>query len=107
MLSLPYIEEIMVVGVDDEEFGQRVAALISLRHDQDVRELSIDRLRNDLSERLARYKMPTLLRVVEGELPKGSSGKVLKKTLGPQMFPREWEQLDEIQVWHPKARSKL
>lgn len=97
----------MVVGVDDEEFGQRVAALISLRQDQHVRELSIDRLRDHLSERLSRYKMPTLLRVVEGELPKGSSGKVLKKTLGPQMFPRDWESMDEIQVWRPKGGSKL
>ena len=97
----------MVVGVDDEEFGQRVAALISLRQDQNVWELNIDRLRDDLSQRLARYKMPTLLRVVKGELPKGSSGKVLKKTLGPQMFPRECEKVNEIQVWRPKATPKL
>ena len=97
----------MVVGVDDEEFGQRVAALISLRQDQDMQALSIVRLRDDLSERLARYKMPTLLRVVNGELPKGSSGKVLKKTLGPQMFPMDWEKVVEIQVWRPKARSRL
>lgn len=30
LLGLPYIAEAMVVGVADEEFGQRVAALISL-----------------------------------------------------------------------------
>ena len=108
MLALPYIEEVMVCGVEDEEFGQRVAALVSLREDQEVRELGIERLREDLAERLARYKMQTLLRVVEGELPKGSSGKVLKKTLGPEMFPPgRWEGMKEIQVWYPKAKAKL
>lgn len=62
ILSLPYIGEVMVVGVDDLEFGQRVAASISLREDQDTysqsansngRKLTIDDLRSDLRSRLA------------------------------------------------------
>jgi acyl-CoA synthetase (AMP-forming)/AMP-acid ligase II len=31
LLALSYIGEAMVVGVADEEFGQRVAALVSLQ----------------------------------------------------------------------------
>lgn len=31
ILDLPYIGEVMVVGVDDEEYGQRVAAAVSLQ----------------------------------------------------------------------------
>ena len=42
ILSLPYIHEVMVVGVADEEYGQRVAAAISLRTDQAKRSLHID-----------------------------------------------------------------
>lgn len=31
ILNMPYISEVMVVGAEDEEFGQRVAAAIVLR----------------------------------------------------------------------------
>lgn len=117
---MPYVAEVTCVGVDEEEFGQRVGVLISLRDDQveyspterdGKKNLTIDRLRNDLSPRLARYKMPTLLRVVEGELPKTASGKVLKKILGPQFLPSPgWQNLPEVQAWYPETsiiRPKL
>ena len=107
ILSLHYIDEVMVVGVEDDEFGQRVAALISLREDQEKQKLTISDLRADLRHRLAGYKMPTLLRVVQGQLPKTSSGKVLKKVLGPRFFPRDWKAVQEVQAWSPKPRAKL
>lgn len=31
ILSLDYVDEVMVVGLEDEEYGQRVAAAITLR----------------------------------------------------------------------------
>ena len=43
--------------------------------------------------------MPTLLRVVKGELPKSGTGKVIKKVLGPQYFPDNFRSLPEVQVW--------
>lgn len=90
----------MVVGVADEEYGQRVAAAISLRKDRTAkRSLSIDKLRKDLRGLLTGYKLPTLLRVVDGELPKNVSGKVLKKVLGPQLFPLDYGRLPEVQIW--------
>ena len=63
ILSLPYVQEVTVVGVEDEEFGQRVAAAVVSR---DEKAISLEQLRRDLGDRLARYKMPTLLRLVEG-----------------------------------------
>jgi len=105
----------MVCGVADDEFGQRVAAVVTLRADQTRyattgggRRLSLDGLRRDLRERLAGYKLPTLLRVVEGELPKGQSGKVLKRMLGPRLFPSPgWEGDAEVQVWVGKKAGAL
>jgi malonyl-CoA/methylmalonyl-CoA synthetase len=44
--------------------------------------------------------MPTLLRVVDGELPKSGTGKVIKKVLGPRFFPENLRELPEVQVWH-------
>ena len=107
ILGLPYIEEVMVAGVEDEEFGQRVAALVSLRKDQDVQDLNINRLRDDLRQSLAGYKMPTLLSIVDGEIPKGGTGKVLKKVLGPKFFPPNWAKMESVQAWYPQAKSKL
>ena len=110
LLALPYIAEAMVVGVPDDEFGQRVGAVVSLRTDKLAQEfyretgrcptrLKLDELRSDVRSRLAGYKMPTLLRVVQGELPKGGTGKVVKKILGPQFFPPAYRDDPEVQVW--------
>ena len=74
--------------------------------DKPLRKLTIQRLRQDLRARLAGYKMPTLLRVLEGELPKSGTGKVIKKVLGPELFPNNYASLPEVQVWHPE-KSKL
>lgn len=108
-LGLPYVEEVMCIGVDDDEFGQRVAAAIKLREDQDLyalshsdagRQLTIEDLRRDLRSRLAGYKLPTMLRVLDAELPKTASGKVQKKLLSPQLFPCPgWQSHPAIQIW--------
>jgi malonyl-CoA/methylmalonyl-CoA synthetase len=110
LLALPYISEAMVVGVPDDEFGQRVGAAVSLRTDKLAQDfyketgrssmqLDLDDLRSDVRSRLAGYKMPTLLRVVQGEIPKGGTGKVVKKILGPQFFPETYRDDPEVQVW--------
>jgi malonyl-CoA/methylmalonyl-CoA synthetase len=117
ILALPYIGEVMVVGVADPEYGHRVGAVVSLRHDKMARDfytrhnrkpnaLAIDDLRADLRSRLAGYKLPTLLRVIQGELPKSISGKVVKKTLGPEYFPDNFIQNPEVQVWS-KSRNAI
>lgn len=110
LLGLPYISEAMVVGVDDEEFGQRVAALVALQEEDLTHSfletygnsehlLTIQDVRKDLRGRLAGYKLPTLLRVASGELPKTATGKVQKKILGPRFFPVDYETCSEVQQW--------
>lgn len=110
ILALPYISEVMVVGVPDEEFGQRVAAAISLQEQEITEEflqthndgkyiLTLGTLRADLRSRLAGYKLPTMLKVVEGDFPRTPSGKVLKKILGPQYFPEVPACGPDVQIW--------
>lgn len=102
--SLPYVKEAMVVGVTDEEFGQRVGAVIAVT--PSAASLTLERLRTDLRRSLASYKLPTILRVVEGELPKGVTGKVQKKVLGPELIPSPgYDRVPEVQVWRRSQRE--
>lgn len=109
ILGLDYVAEVMVVGVEDEEFGQRVAATISLKADQNTtrKSLTLASLRDDLRSKLTGYKIPTVLRVIEGELPKSGTGKVQKKILGPKFFPQNYRELPEVQAWSKVNRAKL
>ncbi|SMQ49583.1 unnamed protein product [Zymoseptoria tritici ST99CH_3D7] len=118
ILSLPYIAEVMVVGVPDLEYGERVGAAVCLKNEGDMTpedrqhlltDLTIERLRQDLRSKIASYKMPTILRVIAGELPKSPTGKVAKKLLGPEFFPPgKYDQTPEVQVWSAKVKpSKL
>jgi malonyl-CoA/methylmalonyl-CoA synthetase len=97
-LRLPYVREAMVIGVHDEEFGQRVGAVLAVQ--AQGAKLTLQQLRADLRQSLAGYKLPTILRVVEGELPKGVTGKLQKKTLGPELIPSPgYASMREVQVW--------
>lgn len=96
----------MVVGVPDVEYGERVAAAVSLlkpdRGPPIRTSLTIEDLRQDLRGQLAGYKIPTLLRVVR-ELPTTASGKVMKKLLGPELFPVAGH--PEVQRWTRRTAS--
>jgi acyl-CoA synthetase (AMP-forming)/AMP-acid ligase II len=63
-----------VVGVSDERYGEQVAAFVRLREGA---ELSLEQMRAELAERVARYKIPRYLTVVD-EWPTTPSGKVQK-----------------------------
>ena len=121
ILGLDYISEVMVVGVDDEEFGQRLAAAIVLKAEvseylkrscleiltyiQGPKSLTLETLRQDLKDSLAGYKMPTVLRIVN-ELKKNATGKVIKKALVKELFPAEGH--PDVQRWKSgKTKGKL
>jgi malonyl-CoA/methylmalonyl-CoA synthetase len=70
----PGVAECAVVGVPDTEWGQRVGAAVVLKAGA---ALDLDALRAWGKERLAPYKVPTLLRLVE-QLPRNTLGKVQK-----------------------------
>ena len=117
-LALPYVAEAMVAGVEDEEFGQLVGALVAVKAPSTPQAeergaaaaaagLTLGQLRSDLRAKLAGYKLPTVLRVVEGELPKGGTGKIQKKVLGPQFFPPGYEAIPEVQVWRNRKQGQV
>jgi fatty-acyl-CoA synthase len=71
------VEEASVIGVDDEEFGKRLAAYIVLQPGSSLNE---DDIREFVKRNLARYKVPRDVIFID-ELPRTPTGKVLKRTL--------------------------
>jgi fatty-acyl-CoA synthase len=73
----PDVDEIAVVGVEDEQFGQRLVAFAVARRES---ALTDEELRAFAKDKLARYKVPREVRLLD-ELPRNALGKVLKKDL--------------------------
>jgi fatty-acyl-CoA synthase len=69
------VADVAVFGVDDEQFGQRLKAVIVKRGS-----LSEDDVKAFVKENLAGYKTPRDV-VFADELPRTSTGKVLKREL--------------------------
>ncbi|MEW2357266.1 AMP-binding protein [Spirillospora sp. NPDC029432] len=73
----PDVAEVSVTGVDDESFGQRLAAHVVRAPGSDITE---DALKAHVKEHLARFKVPRDVHFVD-ELPRTSTGKVRAKSL--------------------------
>lgn len=71
--SLPGVEEVTVLGVEDDEYGHVLAAFV-------VGDVSPDDVRDACRKDLASYKVPRKVEVLD-ELPRTSTGKVLKRDL--------------------------
>jgi malonyl-CoA/methylmalonyl-CoA synthetase len=78
LASHPEVAECAVVGAPDPEYGQRVAAAVVPR--DPAAAPSLDALRAWAGDRLAPYKLPTRLLVLD-ELPRNPLGKVTKPAL--------------------------
>jgi len=79
----PAVLECAVVGMPDELYGETVRACVVL---QDGRSVSAEELRRHCRERLAEYKVPAAVDFLT-ELPKGPTGKILKRELVRQPAP--------------------
>ncbi|GBO98300.1 Acyl-CoA synthetase family member 2, mitochondrial [Eumeta japonica] len=73
----PSILESQVVGVPDERLGEEVCAVLRL---QGGAKINLDDVKAFCSGRLAKYKVPRILYVVE-DFPKTASGKIQKYKL--------------------------
>lgn len=74
----PKIADVQVVGVPHEKYGEEVLACVILRDPADT--LTLDEVRAFCRDRLAHYKIPSRLRLLE-RFPMTVSGKVRKVEL--------------------------
>ncbi|MCQ4359717.1 acyl-CoA ligase FadD12 [Mycobacterium gordonae] len=73
----PEVAEASVIGVDDEQYGQRLSAFVVLEPGASA---TVDTLKQHVRDNLANYKVPREITVLD-ELPRGSTGKILRNEL--------------------------
>jgi fatty-acyl-CoA synthase len=71
------VVEVAVIGVEDEEFGQRLKAFVVIASEAEVSE---GELREHIKGNLASYKAPREIEFMN-ELPRNATGKILKREL--------------------------
>jgi acyl-CoA synthetase (AMP-forming)/AMP-acid ligase II len=71
------VQEVAVVGVDDEDYGKRLRAYVVLADGASVDEQT---LKDHVKSNLARYKVPREITFID-EMPRNPAGKVMKREL--------------------------
>jgi acyl-CoA synthetase (AMP-forming)/AMP-acid ligase II len=74
----PDVAEASVLGVDDEQYGQRLAAFVVLT--PGASDVTVESLKQHVRDNLANYKVPREI-VVLDELPRSSTGKIARRDL--------------------------
>ena len=90
LLSLPQVSETAVVGLDSEQWGQKVAAVVVLTDEGKTagkggKPWGPMDMRRALKDRLANYKIPQELKIVDS-IPRNAMGKINKKSLVKEIF---------------------
>ena len=75
----PAVAEVAVVGIPHPEFGEDVGAAVALKPGASA---TPEELRAFAKERVAAYKYPRHVWLVD-ELPKGPTGKILRREVRP------------------------
>jgi long-chain acyl-CoA synthetase len=81
--EIPEVDQVSVVGTPDEKYGQQVTAVIARTPGSD---LGADEVERFCRENLAAYKIPRIIEFLD-ELPKGPSGKILKREIVRMFTP--------------------
>ena len=76
------INEVAIFGLPDEKWGEVVVAAIAMK---EGKSLELADLRSFASQSLAKYKIPTVLHIVD-ELPRNPAGKVQKFILRDELI---------------------
>jgi long-chain acyl-CoA synthetase len=84
LLQHPAVQECAVIGVPDDQWGERVHAILRLR---DGAAASDDELLEHCRRTLARYKCPRSFERANQALPLSGAGKILKSELKRQFMP--------------------
>lgn len=82
----PDVLEVAVFGIPDSQWGEAVHAAVVLRESATTTE---DELRSHTRELIAGFKVPRVVHILDGALPKSGAGKILKRNLRDRFAPVE------------------
>ncbi|RKF53835.1 Acyl-CoA synthetase family member 3, mitochondrial [Golovinomyces cichoracearum] len=87
LLLLPQVSEAAVLAVSSGAWGQKIAAVVVLKPESErgFGEWTVTVMRRALRDRLARHKIPRLLKIVD-HIPRNTMGKINKKELATAFF---------------------
>ncbi len=74
----PAVYEVAVFGIPHERLGEELVAAVVVR---DGSALSAEEIQQHVGARLANFKVPSKIVFTEGQLPRGATGKILKREL--------------------------
>jgi len=81
----PAVYEAAVYGVPHERLGEELACHIMVK---DGETIDAGQLQQFLGERIASFKVPTIVTIVDESLPRNASGKILKRDLRDEVSAR-------------------
>jgi hypothetical protein len=113
LLALPYVSEACVLSILDYEAGELPAAVIRIKDGVEC-EITLRKVRDDLSPTTELYKLPAVLRILAAgeELPRTLSGKAMKNQIRQKYFqlsgfrPRNYA-VSGVELWDGQIDLKF
>ncbi|KAM3961341.1 acyl-CoA synthetase family member 3 [Aphomia sociella] len=77
VLEHPCVEDVAVLGIEDEDYGEIVGAVVVLKENT---KLTLKELKDEAGKKLAPYQLPRTLLIIE-KMPRNAMGKLDKKEI--------------------------
>ena len=84
LYTYPKIEDVQVIGVPDEDYGEEIMACVILKPGEEATE---DEIKNFVRDHMAKHKVPRYVDFVE-EFPMNAAGKILKYKMREEAVER-------------------
>ena len=80
LLAHPIIDDVSIMGLSDQKWGQKIFALIVLKNSVNADSFKFDDFKIWCKSRLPKYSVPKLVKIID-KMPRNQLGKVNKKEL--------------------------
>ena len=85
IFELTGVIDVAVLGRPHPDLGEEVAAVVQVAP-ENLRDEFAEQIRSALALKIAKFKIPTSIRLTNSELPRTATGKMLKRELRKQFF---------------------
>ena len=86
MYEFEDVHEAAVFGMPHERLGEEVACAVLPKKGRNI---DVEILRAHLAEKLASFKVPSIIEVVAEALPRNAAGKILKRDIRDTLIERD------------------